>query len=116
MDNKIVIPSNTDSQKSKTVQPIKNLNSQYFISEQLLNMYIENLYEKKLKNLNEKFNLNLIFPLYLNQEQKDKIKKIFKNKLDNNENFKDIFIEDEMNFYLEKIKTKIENKKVEKTS
>ena len=55
-------------------------------------------------------------PLYLNEEQKDKIKKIFKNKLDNNENFKDIFIGDEMNFYLEKIKTKIENKKVEKTS
>jgi hypothetical protein len=40
-------------------------------------MYIEILYEKKLKNLNENFNLKLILPLYLNEEQKDKIKKIF---------------------------------------
>ena len=40
-------------------------------------MYIENLLEKKLKNLNEKFNLKLIFPLYLSEDQKDKIKKIF---------------------------------------
>jgi hypothetical protein len=80
-------------------------------------MYIENLFEKKFKNINEKFNLNLILPLYLSEEQKDKIGKIFKNKLSDNENFKDIFIGDEMNFYLEKIKTKIENnKKTDKTS
>ena len=115
-DGKKIIPSQNEKGKSKTVQSDKNLNSQYFTSEQLLNMYIENLFEKKLKNLNEKFNLKLILPLYLNEEQKDKIKKIFKNKLDNNENFKDIFIEDEMNFYLEKKIKKIENKKVEKTS
>jgi hypothetical protein len=115
-DGKKIIPSQNEKGKSKTVQTDKNLNAQYFTSEQLLNMYIENLLEKKLKNLNEKFNLNLILPLYLDEEQKDKIKKIFENKLNNNENFKEIFIEDEMNFYLEKIKTKIENKKVEKTS
>ena len=114
---KKAIPSNAEGQKPKTVQPTKNLNSQYFTSEQLLNMYIENLFEKKLKNLNEKFNLKLILPLYLSEEQKDKIEKIFKNKLSDNENFKNIVIGDEMKFYLEKIKTKIENnKKTDKTS
>ncbi len=102
--------------KLYTVQTSKNLNAKSLTSEQLLNMYIENLLEKKLKNLNEKFNLNLILPLYLSEEQKDKIGKNFKNKLSENENFGDICIENEMNFYLEKIKTKIENKKVEKTS
>ena len=116
LGNKIVIPSNKDDQKPKTFQPTKNLNSQLFTSEQLLNMYIENLFEKKLKNLNEKFNLKLILPLYLSEAQKDKIEKIFKNKLSVNENFKNIFIGDEMKFCLEKIKTKIENKKVDKTS
>ena len=116
-NQKKALPS-INNPKLYTVQTSKNFNAQSLTSEQLLNMYIENLFEKKLKNLNEKFNLKLILPLYLNEEQKDKIKKIFKNKLDNNENFKDIFIEyeDEMKFYLEKIKTKIENKKVEKTS
>ena len=117
LGNKIVIPSNKDDQKHKTFQPTNILNSQLFTSEQLLNMYIENLFEKKLKNLNEKFNLKLILPLYLSEEQKDKIEKIFKNKLSDNKNFKNIFIGDEMKFYLEKIKTKIENnKKTEKTS
>ena len=112
-----VLPS-INNPKLHTVQTNKNLKAQYLTSEQLLNIFIEKLFEKKLKNLNEKFNLNLIFPLYLSEKQKDNIKKIFKNKLDNNENFKDISIkyEDEMNFYLKKIKTKIENKKVEKTS
>ena len=113
---KKAIPSNAEGQKPKTVQPTKNLNSQYFTSEQLLNMYIENLFDKKLKNLKEKFNLKLILPLFLSEAQKDKIEKIFKNKLSVNENFKNIFIGDEMKFCLEKIKTKIENKKVDKTS
>ena len=113
---KKAIPSNAEGQKPKTVQPTKNLNSQYFTSEQLLNMYIENLFDKKLKNLKEKFNLKLILPLFLSEAQKDKIEKIFKNKLSDNENFKNIVIGDEMKFYLEKIKTKIENKKVDKTS
>jgi hypothetical protein len=113
---KKAIPSNAEGQKPKTVQPTKNLNSQYFTSEQLLNMYIENLFDKKLKNLKEKFNLKLILPLFLSEAQKDKIEKIFKNKLSVNENFKNIFIGDEMKFCLEKIETKIENKKVDKTS
>ncbi len=116
LGKKKAIPSNKDDQKPKTVQPTKNLNSQYFTSEQLLNMYIENLFDKKLKNLKEKFNLKLILPLFLSEAQKDKIEKIFKNKLSVNENFKNIFIGDEMKFCLEKIKTKIENKKVDKTS
>ncbi len=116
LGNKIVIPSNKDDQKPKTFQPTNILNSQLFTSEQLLNMYIENLFEKKLKNLNEKFNLKLILPLFLSEEQKVKIETIFKNKLSDNKNFKNIFIGDEMNFYLEKIKTKIENnKKTDKT-
>ena len=116
LGKKKAIPSNAEGQKPKTVQPTKNLNSQYFTSEQLLNMYIENLFDKKLKNLKEKFNLKLILPLFLSEAQKDKIEKIFKNKLSVNENFKNIFIGDEMKFCLEKIKTKIENKKVDKTS
>jgi len=115
-DNNKALPS-INNPKPQTYQPTKNLNIQYFTSEQLLNMYIENLFEKKLKNLNEKFNLKLILHLFLSEEQKDKIEKIFKNKLSDNENFKNIFIGDEMKFYLEKIKTKIENnKKTDKTS
>ncbi len=115
-DGNKALPS-INNPKPQTYQTIKNLNTQSFTSEELLNMYIKNLLEKKLKNLNEKFNLNLILPLYLSEKQKDKIEKIFKSNLSDNENFGDIFIGDEMNFYLEKIKTKIENnKKTEKTS
>jgi len=95
----------------------KNLNIHHYNSEELLNIFIEKLFEEKLKTINEKFNLKLILPLYLSEEQKDKIEKIFKNKLCDNKNFKNILIGDEMKFYLEKIKTKIENnKKTEKTS
>ena len=56
----------------------KNTIILYFTSEQLLNLYIQNLFETKLNNLKkEYFSLKLIMPSYLNDEQKNRIKNIF---------------------------------------
>ena len=49
----------------------KNLNIHHYTSEELLNIFIENLIKDKLNNLkDEYFSLKLILPPYLNNQQK----------------------------------------------
>ena len=111
-ENKI-FPS-VNKPKLWSQQNEKNLNYDSYSSEELLNYYIDNFIEEKLNNLNEEyFSLQLILPLYLNDEQKAKIKNIFQTKLNEknlNKNLIDFKVFDEMNYCLGNINKNFENK------
>jgi len=112
-DGNKIFPS-IEKPKLWSQQNEKNLHYESYSSEELLSFYIDNLIEEKLNNLNEEyFSLQLILPLYLNDEQKAKIKNIFQTKLNEknlNENLIDFKVFDEMNYCLGNINKKFENK------
>ena len=91
----------------------KNLNIHHYTSEELLNIFIENLIKDKLNNLkDEYFSLKLILPPYLNNQQKKIIESIFFDKLgeEKTKNLINYEIKDEMDYYLENLNKKFENK------
>ena len=103
------------NEKNPTVPNNGNMNQQSFSSEDLLNLYIENLIGEKFNNLKkEYFSLNLILPSYLNDEQKEKVKNIFQTKLEEKELNKnlnnEIIVKDEMIYCLENLNKNFENK------
>ena len=107
-----ILPS-VEQPKLYTQQNNKNLNIHHYTSEELLNIFIENLIKDKLNNLkDEYFSLKLILPPYLNDQQKEKIKNIFLNKLgkEKTKNLINFIIKDEMDYYLENLNKKFENK------
>ena len=109
-----IFPSIKNEQNA-TVPNDGNMKQQSFSSEDLLNLYIENLIREKFNNLKkEYFSLKLILPSYLNDEQKEKIKNIFQTKLEEKElknNLNDeIIVKDEMIYFLENLNKNFENK------
>ena len=107
-----ILPS-VEQPKLNSYQNNKNLNFYHYTSEELLNIFIENLIKDKLNNLkDEYFSLKLILPPYLNNQQKEKIKSIFLNKLgeEKTNNLLNFIIKDEMDYYLENLNKKFKNK------
>ena len=103
----IALPSVEQPKKGYSEQNNKNSNFNYYTSEELLNIFIENLIKDKLNNLkDEYFSLKLILPPYLNNQQKEKIKSIFLNKLgeEKTKNLLNFIIKDEMDYYLDNLK------------